>query len=158
MKVLSFKQHLMEKIDDYNLYHFTDYDSLISILESGLIEPTYDKLSGSGLSLTRNKNLKWTDSIIRLTFDKNELTSRYKIKPIHWFNMKHNWQGKDDYRKYGSDKKPETGQNIPANQYEERVLSEKDIPIKYIKSIKILNKDKKLLTKIKKLTNISVEI
>lgn len=52
---------------------------------------------GSGLTLTRNKNLECPNSNGRIAFDKNELKQRYKIKPVHWFNMKHFWQAEFYY-------------------------------------------------------------
>jgi len=109
----------------------------------------------NGLSTTRYKNLNWPSTTIRITFDKRELQHRYKIKPIHWFNMKHNWyKGSDDYRQFGADVRPTTYQDVPANQYEERIISDDPIPLKYIKGILILShEDDKTLREIKRLSN-----
>lgn len=68
--------------------------------------------------------------------------------------MRHYWDNSDDYRKYGSEKKPYTNQNIPANQYEERIITNKPIPIKYIKKITVI--DKIIYKKLKKQTNIPI--
>lgn len=149
---------LNEYVNDYSLYHFTDLDSLKSILKDGYIQPDYDKMLGYGISTTRYKNFKWVgDCKVRLTLDKNELSTRFKIKPYHWFNMKHNYDGRDDYRKYGHDAKPFTNQNIPANQFEERIVTEKQIPVSYIKEIKILSDiSAKDLNNLIKSTNIPI--
>lgn len=116
------------------LYHFTKSNSFIKILEDGNIFPYGDSISGVGVSLTRKSNLIWEDTNMRLTFDKNELRYLYKIKPIHWFNIKHC----TDYRQCGEDIKVYFDQKTPANQFEERVVTNNPIPIKYIKEIKIV--------------------
>jgi hypothetical protein len=131
-----FNDFLNEKVDDYNLYHFTDMFSIQSIIVDGCIYPTYDRMTGDGVSTTRYKDFKWSN--VRLTLDKRELQNHYKIKPIHWFNKRHKYQkGSDDYRQYGYDVRPETEQNLPANQFEERVVTDKPIPISYIKEIQV---------------------
>lgn len=142
---------LQEKTNDYNLYHITNTDSLISILKTGMIEPMYDKISGYGISLTRYKKLDWNGNVI-LVFDKNELSTRYKIKPIHWFNQRHD----KEYRMYGDKAKPYTNQNIPVNQYEERIITENPIPINFIKEIKLKKPNVYMLRKVKKLTTIPI--
>jgi hypothetical protein len=151
-------EFLNEKVDDNNLYHFTNLESLYEIIKDGSILPFHDKMMDDGISTTRNKNLKWLRSNVRLTFDKNELSKRYKIKPFHWFNMKHNWDKSDDYRKYGQDIRPNTNQNIPANQYEERIVTDKPLPISYIKEIEIIRYIPKVeFDKLKRITNIPIK-
>lgn len=157
--IKKYSEFITEAVDDYSLYHFTDLDSLYEILEDGSVYPFYDKVfQNDGVSMTRNKNLSWIKNGIRLVFDKRELATRYKIKPCHWFNMRHFWDNKDDYRQYG-DVNPNTGQDIPANQYEERVVTENPIPVSFIKQIDILfNIDKSDLDKLRKLTNIPIVV
>ena len=144
---------LNERVDDYNLYHFTDINSLEEILEDGWLYTVHDKYNGNkSLSTTRNKNFKWLRNNIRITFDKRELSNHYKIKPYHWFNDRHGV----DYRSGGDNTTPHN-QNIPANQYEERVISDSPIPIKYIKDIDIIGKatekELKIVNKFKKKIN-----
>ena len=76
------------------------------------------------------------------------------MTPYHWFNIKH---GIEDYRKYGPNKKPYTNQDIPANQYEERIITETPLPLKYIKQIDIIgyiNNDD--LSKLKNMIDIPI--
>ncbi len=157
--IISFKNFILEKLDDYNIYHFTDLDGLYEIFKDGAMFPFYDKVMGHGISTTRNKNLKWLENFntIRLVFDKREIKKHYKIKQYHWFNMKHNFDNGDDYRKYGDDKIPHTGQNIPANQYEERIITNKPLPMRYIKEIQITKRiDIKDLENMKNMTDIPI--
>lgn len=155
---------IFEKLDDYNLYHFTDLDSIFFILKEKEIVPMFDKMLPEGeeigISTTRNKNFKWNKSEIRITLDKRELQQHYKIKPIHWFNMRHYWDNSDDYRKYGPEKRPYTNQDIPANQYEERIITPKPVPVRYIKKISVntstSNYVKKELLKLSNSLNIPV--
>ncbi len=157
--IKKYSEFINEAVDDYSLYHFTDLDSLYEILEDGSVYPFYDKVfQNDGVSMTRNKDLKWVSSKIRLVFDKRELATRYKIKPLHWFNIRHFSGEKDDYRQYG-DVRPNTKQDIPANQYEERVITENPIPVSFIKQIDIISyipaSDR---DKLRKLTNIPINI
>jgi hypothetical protein len=149
---------IFENVNNYDLYHFTDMFSIMKILKDGFINPSYDGGLNDGeeygISTTRYKSLKWMNNNIRITFDKRKIQHNYKIKPIHWFNMRHYWDNSDDYRKYGTEKKPYTNQNIPANQYEERILTDKPLPIKYIKEITVTNEF--YYKKIKKYTNIPI--
>jgi len=135
----SFENWLNEKLDDYNLYHFTDINSLKNIIIDEYIIPSHqisEDETPIGISTTRLKNLMWED--VRLTFDKRELQFKYKIKPIHWFNIQK--INNNDYRQYGHDKKLANGK-IPVNQFEERIITKTGIPIRYVKEIQI--KDKK---------------
>jgi len=148
----SFNYMINEKIDDYNLYHFTTVESLYEIYKDGWLYTIYDKYNGNkALSTTRNKNLNWftKKNNIRLSFDKRELSKKYKIKPYHWFNDRHGV----DYRSKGNNATPNGNQDIPVNQYEERVISNNPIPIKYITDINIIgsisNKDKIIIQKLK---------
>lgn len=150
--IINYIEYITEHVNDYSLYHFTDIDSLKDILKDESLYPMYDKISGQGISTTRYKDFKWSGNEVTIIFDKSKVKTRYKIKPVHWFNMSHNWQGGDDYRQYGHDARPRTKQDIPANQYEERIVSENPIPVSFIDRI-VLNKKlpKKLTDRLKEL-------
>jgi len=139
----------LKKFEEFNkelknyLYHFTSIDNYKEILKDGFIYPFYDKILGNGISTTRYKNFKFMSyNKVMLIFDKDKLKQKYKIKPVHWFNQKHFFDNEDDYRKYGPDKKPITNQEISANQYEERIITDKPIPISYIEDVVFLNNEK----------------
>jgi len=150
MKGVLFKlyESILEEDFNYNLYHFTTMDKLKSILIDKKIKGNTDpKVSGSrifkqhgypseGISTTRDKNLHWTGTNVRIVLDKRKLKNRFKIIPLHWFNMRYNVQGVN-YRGWGNKKL--TNKEIPMNQAEERVITQKGIPIDYIEKIELIN-------------------
>ena len=163
---------LHDDVNDFNVYHFTTIENLYSILNDGGIKVNKDPvISGGrvldefghptfGISTTRNKNLKWGYCNIRLVFDKRKLKNKYKIMPVHWFNMKNKLDSDkwDDNRKYGD---ITVRNNISVNQYEERVIAD-NIPLHFVKQIDIINNSnaseltQEDINKLKRLTDIPV--
>jgi len=79
-----FKEYLIEGKNVGDLYHFTYYSSLESILKNNKMHSTsYDKqyTGKEGVSFTRNKNLK-LGSPVCLVIDGNKISNKYKIFPI----------------------------------------------------------------------------
>lgn len=76
-------QSINERKQVGNLYHFTSYESLIQIIDSGFVLTTKHKDIQPYVSFTRNK-LMYSDSIstqVRLTIDGTKLTDKYKLSP-----------------------------------------------------------------------------
>ncbi len=154
--------------DSNNLYHFTTIDNLLDILNSGKLKVNEDpKISGSrifkqygypaeGISTTRNKNLVWGRCNIRLVLNKQKIKQRYKIIPLHWYNMRY---GDMDYRVKGN---ISFRNNIPVNQSEERIITTNGLPTSYIEEIDLINNPngtpltKKEIDMIKNITNVPV--
>lgn len=90
--------------EDYApLYHCTDIVYFIQIMESNVLKATHDKSQSSDklLYFTRNKNYVArqgdTEALqIRLKFDKNKLTTKYKIEPYENI-IRHSRYDKDKY-------------------------------------------------------------
>jgi hypothetical protein len=59
------------------LYHYTSYEGLIKILVTDKMEsPIYGHVSFS-----RNKNLNFYNSVIKIIFDGDRMSDQFKIKP-----------------------------------------------------------------------------
>ena len=95
MKSLSL--HINEALEE--LYHFTTYNSMISILLSDVLHgsdeicsdgtgPKFISLTRSKISTTGYPHGMTDDKIIRIVFDGKKLQSKYKIRPYDYFGCK----------------------------------------------------------------------
>ena len=140
-----------------NYYHFVDLDILDYLIENNFIfnlTHNDDKFGifPYSLSLTRKHDFIWTN--FRITFDSKKLTTRYKIKPYHYFNniVKDDYvEGSNlvnDYRHpYGKGGNYYGNKPYLDNQYEERLYSKKQfLALKdYIIQIDILDFDRDIM-------------
>jgi len=110
------------------LYHFVDNNGFkINLKNQGFIfhSTVFEDIDNlkyeSGLSTTRLYNLDWSN--IRFNLNKDYISTKYSIKPVHWFNKSD--KPKIDYRTLGSKQKiSQLGSHgLPINQYEETILS-----------------------------------
>lgn len=117
---MSLTQYISEAISSSQyLYHFTTDDKLDSILSSNtLIGSEFGNPDDNlvGVSTTRNKNLNYDNSTVKITLDKNKLKHNYKIIPYDY------WQ-----RDYNVPNNPQT-----VDEDEEIILT----PRGYVKNIK----------------------
>ena len=95
MKDLS--THILEALEE--LYHFTNYANLMSILSSDTLrgsdevcsdgtDPKFISLTRSKTSLTGYPHGMTDDKVIRIVLDGRKLQSRYKITPYDYFGSR----------------------------------------------------------------------
>ena len=67
------------------LYHFTDEEGLMGILESNELLASYQ--NANHVSLTRDKNgwhVGTGDNIFRISLDGDKISNKYKVRPYEW--------------------------------------------------------------------------
>lgn len=108
----TFKQHLEEAKQVGIIYHFTSFDKMIRILEADMMKSEYGYIS-----FTRNYKLAYGSNNVRITFDGDKMSNKFKIAPFVFVK---------DRRRYGE-------------EMEERIVKERIYGvIKYIKQIDII--------------------
>ena len=118
---------LNEAVSRGVLYHFTGGKGFsVNVKNHGFkfhnMEMEYDKDPSIGkyesaLSTTRLYNLKW--GIVRFNLNGDYISSKYPIKPVHFFNR----QKDDEFRDRGYVQTINGTSSVPLNQYEETILS-----------------------------------
>jgi len=136
-----------------NYYHFVDTEVLNYLSDKDfnfkLHKNDYKQEKYPyALSLTRSYNFEWTN--YRITFDSFKLSTKYKVSPFHYFNNtdRIDFDFKGDHRYPYDEEGTYSGNEAHFdNQYEERLLSKKEIiNLKdCIIQIDILNYDRQVM-------------
>lgn len=137
--MISFRQYLTEA-RMAPLYHATSYDKFLSILLDGILPRTRhsphklgrhhtEPSTGDGIqgvSLTRSLPFAKAWGHVIFELDQQLLAQRYKIVPFQYFQS----------AQYPARYKESVGYNrYIKNEYEEFVITNKPIPMKYVKRL-----------------------
>ena len=97
------------------LYHWTGLKSLYLILKSGFINPSTEDRDdfNRGISTTRSKEYSYGRFPVKIVLDGDLISHKYKIKPLNWWN----------------------NTKATHSEFEERIITNKAIPINYIDEI-----------------------
>jgi len=122
-----FQEVLSEAVSRGVLYHFTGGKGFsVNVKNHGFkfhsMEMEYDEDPSIGkyesaLSTTRLYNLNW--GIVRFNLNGDYISSKYPIKPVHFFNR----QKDGEFRDRGYVQTINGSSSVPLNQYEETILS-----------------------------------
>jgi hypothetical protein len=143
-KMKSFKNYL--NIDEAKqvgiIYHFTSVNNLIGIVRKNVM---YSNLGY--ISFTRNSRLGYNDAEVRIMFDGDKMSNKFKFEPFQHKGA------------YSYDKDIETIRKSYGGEWEESIKKNKikDI-LKYIKRIDILDEIKDYPSDMKKLDDIKKKL
>lgn len=93
IKAFVLKDYNNENIEKYSakqvgiIYHFTKAKNLLDILENNTLKGYIDKY-GYAISFTRDKELWYNNSSVRILFNGDSLSNTYKIEPFNFFQEK----------------------------------------------------------------------
>jgi hypothetical protein len=122
-----FQEVLNEAVSRGVLYHFTGGKGFsVNVKNHGFKfhnmemeyyeDPSIGKYE-SALSTTRLYNLNW--GVVRFNLNGDYISSKYPIKPVHFFNRQKN----GEFRDRGYVRTINGSSSVPLNQYEETILS-----------------------------------